>query len=166
MPPALPRQPQLSILLDHLGWNTSAGKALPLADYSVRNGTQLLLEQAGILRAHADLFIAYCCEALGPAASAEAAGQATCEWVAVLDRLWRLPWANKHGEVMWLLLHNRVPTAARMHSATCCACGAPIPGAFTTSALPALPTIALIPNRGEGGAWAKRQNTTALGVPG
>lgn len=46
----------------------------------------------------------------------------------LLQRLWRLPWSNQHKEVLWLLLHDGIPTTARIHATSSCACGAPSPG--------------------------------------
>ncbi len=54
-----------------------------------------------MFRARADLFIAHCGEALGPGASVEDAGQATCELPTVLEPLWRLPWANQQRQLWW-----------------------------------------------------------------
>ena len=45
-----------------------------------------------------------------------------------LANIWRLPWDNRHKEVLFLLAHDGIPTAARMHSDSRCACGSPRPG--------------------------------------
>jgi hypothetical protein len=50
------------------------------------------------------------------------------ELKAVLASVWSLKWENKHKEVLWRLVYDAFPTAARMHkSDRPCACGVIMP---------------------------------------
>jgi hypothetical protein len=51
------------------------------------------------------------------------------ELVKFMGGVWRLRWDNSRKEVVWRLVFNAFPTAARMHKADCtCDCGEPVPG--------------------------------------
>lgn len=68
-----------SLLCSCLGWQLEGNAPLPLPDYTVRSGTQLLLTLAGQLQQRAARFAAFCTEALGTGA-----GEAACnaQWLS------------------------------------------------------------------------------------
>lgn len=111
-----------SLLLERLGWTHGTGQ-LPASDYNVRGGTQLLLQLTEQPRRRAEYFSSFCRAALGAGASPIAIQEAVAGLPCLLQRLWRLQWDNKRKEVLWRLLYDGLPTAARLHMVSLCACG-------------------------------------------
>jgi hypothetical protein len=62
------------------------------------------------------------------AAAAALVGRTGNDATAALSRAWRLPWDNKHKQVLWTLLRNAIPTAERLQQRWLCGCGTAAPG--------------------------------------
>ena len=108
-------------LLGSWGWQRQQ-EPLTLVNFRVRHGTQLQL--SGLQQQRQQRFAAF--EAL--AGDGDGAQPDGATVAALLPRLWRLPWDNKHKEVYWRLVLNALPVAARMPSAAQpCGCGAAHP---------------------------------------
>lgn len=119
------RPPELSEALAAmtpcLAWRRTAGAApLPMRAYTVREGTALLTAPQR-RRRFQSYFTPFAVEAAG--AARNGSGD---EVAALLRRLWRLRCDNCLKEPFWLLVHDGLPTAARLR--TTCKCGAPGPG--------------------------------------
>ena len=107
---------------ERLGWIIN-GRKLPLSSYSVKRGTDMLLQASGLPGARAEMFSKFCSLALlNP--TPEAIEAAVKRLPSVLSRLWRLRWENKHKEVFWRLIYDGLPTHVRMRfSNKHCVCG-------------------------------------------
>jgi hypothetical protein len=109
-----------AVLLGSWGWQRQQ-EPLTLVNFRVRHGTQLQL--SGLQQQRFAAFAALAGDGDGAGAQPDGATVA-----ALLPRLWRLPWDNKHKEVYWRLVLNALPVAARMPSAAQpCGCGAAHP---------------------------------------
>lgn len=124
----------LAALLPRLGWSPPDSPVVTLGSFSVRHGTQLHLIctpipglGGSVHAARQVVFSSYCALALQRPASDPAVAAAVPPLIALLERLWRLRWSNRHKETFWRLIYNGLPTAARMHKPTPCACGHPSP---------------------------------------
>jgi hypothetical protein len=122
-PPPTPPSPQdaLNLVLPHLGWRTVA-TALPVAAFTVRTGTQLLLGCTPLPAERTENFTAFCRAALGPTASLSSVQLALARLPTLFAQLWRLRWDNSVKEVFWRLVYDGLPTAARQHRPFSCAC--------------------------------------------
>lgn len=121
-----PPQPAdaLAGMLPRLGWRLH-GQRLPLSALTVRAGTDLLTAPTA-LRRDEHAFAPFLSLALELPAGA--ASPPTDELRALLKRLWRVRWENARKEPFWRLVHNALPTSARMgDAATPCLCGGPAP---------------------------------------
>ena len=123
---SLPPSPTFaSLALPRLGWRFPDG-IVQLGDLTVRAATWAQLQRVydQRQRRHAG-FVAHVF-----AASARPAPLLDRDQVALLQKLlpqlW-LPWTNQHKEVYWRLTLDALPTAARLHNADSCICGAPAP---------------------------------------
>jgi len=108
-------------VLPHLGWRTVA-TALPVAAFTVRTGTQLLLGCTPLPAERTENFTAFCRAALGPTASLSSVQLALARLPTLFAQLWRLRWDNSVKEVFWRLVYDGLPTAARQHRPFSCAC--------------------------------------------
>jgi exonuclease III len=107
----------LGVLLPRLGWRV-AGRPVPLRAYTVRAGSALLLAPVGELR-RLRYLSPYASQAVGVPS-----GGPVEELLDLLPRLWRVRWENKYKEPFWRLVHDALPTAARLHSTGLpCPCG-------------------------------------------
>jgi hypothetical protein len=112
-------------LMGRLGWRLPGGKAFGLEDMSVKLFTALQWPsvQQGVQVRHDRFLGAVAGSLVQPLAPVEAA-----ELQAVLSSVWALKWENKHKEVLWRLVYDGFPTAARMHKTDRpCACGVIMP---------------------------------------
>ena len=117
-PPELAEAP--AAMTPCLAWRRAAGAApLPMHAYTVREGTALLTAPQRSRRFQA--FTPFAVEAAG--AVHNGSGD---EVAALVRRLWRLRCDNSLKEPFWLLVHDGLPTAARL--LTTCKCGATAPG--------------------------------------
>jgi hypothetical protein len=112
-------------LLGRLGWRMSGGKLYALGAMTVKLFTRLqwpTVQQR--LQVRHDRF-------LGAVAGSmvQAMEPVQCsELKTVLSSVWALKWENKHKEVLWRLVYDGFPTAARMHKTDRpCACGVLMP---------------------------------------
>lgn len=108
-----------SAMLPCLGWQRPdwAGP-LRLRAYTVRHGTAMLAAPVHCRRLQCH-FAPYAAEAAGAAHDGSAA-----EVLALLGRLWRVRCDNRVKEPFWRLVHDAIPTAARLHRDDGCHCGA------------------------------------------
>lgn len=113
----------VTTLSTRLGWSIEDNHT-PLSKYTVRLGTQILVHAADLDQERLAEFRIFCAAALGVDTAHEAAQAAACTLPYVLQRLWKLRWDNKHKEVLWRLIYNGLPTAARLHQTEArCTCG-------------------------------------------
>ncbi len=96
------------------------GHLLYLVNCRTQLSYRLVLAKAGLPQLRTEYFSAHCREALGPAATAAAVQHTVADFQSRQQRLCRLPWFNRHEEVLWLLPHDGIPTATRMHSTGSC----------------------------------------------
>lgn len=113
-----------AMLISRLGWVSSHGKQCPMQDITVK--------QCTVLQQRAQLLGDVKCKYVGAvlhASGVTATPDALAQFQSFLQQLWKLSWDNKRKEVMWRLLHNGFPTAARMGGRIDmpCACGAAVP---------------------------------------
>ena len=113
--PPLPQE-GLTALLSSVGW-MHRGRPLSLPAFTVRVGTELLLRPVEERREQRYL-------APFAAAASPAGGATSADVLAMFDRLWRVRWENQHKETFWRLAFDGLPTAARLHVARGCQCGA------------------------------------------
>ena len=115
-----------SMALPRLGWRFSSG-LVQLGGLTVRAATwgQLQRVYDQRQRCHA-VFVASVFAASDRPAPLLDKDQAAY-LKQLLPQLWRLPWTNQHKEVFWRLILNALPSAARLHRADPCICGAPAP---------------------------------------
>lgn len=111
-------------MVPRLGW-LLRGQPVPLTAFTVRAGTDLLTAWLPERRDE---------HAFGPFLSlalelpADVAPPPSAELRALLERLWRVRWENARKEPFWRLVHNALPTSARMGDATTpCLCGGAAP---------------------------------------
>jgi len=112
-------------LMGRLGWRLPGGKAFGLEDMSVKLFTALQWPsvQRGVQVRHDRFLGAVAGSLVQPLAPVQSA-----ELRAVLSSVWALKWENKHKEVLWRLVYDGFPTAARMHKTDRpCACGVIMP---------------------------------------
>lgn len=145
-----------TLLLSHLGWQT-ATSTLRAEDYSVREGTQLLLARTALPTERVAQFATFCRTALGAAAMPAAVQQAVTRLPALFTKLWRLRWDNNVKEVFWRLVYDGLPTAACQHRPFSCACdthspnrlhhfwACPIAQAVVTALVAQLPSTSILP---------------------
>jgi hypothetical protein len=116
------------MLLPRLGWRFSATAVVPLADFTVRLGTSMLL--APTTEQRALCHVAFVCEARGlPSPVAPAALAAVDRLHRTFGRVWRrLRWEPARKEVLWRLAVDGVPMLGNSHLHGTvpgpCACGA------------------------------------------
>ena len=101
-------------MLPRLGWHLH-GQPLPLSALTVRAGTDLLTAPLA-LRREEHAFAPFLSLALE--LPADAAPPPADELRALLKRLWRVRWENARKEPFWRLVHNALPTSARMGDTT------------------------------------------------
>jgi len=119
-----PPQPAdaLAAMLPCIGWErVGGGRPVPLSAYTVRKGTALL--SAPQCARRLQRYFAPFAEA----AAGDAGGGTPAEVQALLRRLWRVRCDNGIKETFWRLVHDGLPTAARLHLDRACLCGAPGP---------------------------------------
>jgi hypothetical protein len=112
-------------LLGRLGWCMPGGKQYGLAAMSVKLFTALQWPTVlqGLQVRH-DRFLG----AVAGSVVQELPPVQSSELRSVLSSVWSLKWENKHKEVLWRLLYDGFPTAARMHKTDRpCACGVMMP---------------------------------------
>jgi hypothetical protein len=113
------------MLLARLGWSLPGGKPQSLSSASVRLLTALQMPQVHAeLRQRQQTFALQVSSAL----PAPMSGVGLLEVTQCMRKVWQLPWDNKRKEVLWRLVYDAFPTAARvpdMHMP--CPCGAAVP---------------------------------------
>lgn len=115
----------VDMLVARLGWRLPTDKVCPVADVTVAGFTKMQLRPQldALANKHAS-FLQLVAQSMP---QQPAPGEA--ELVAMLSGVWRLPWDNNRKELLWRLVLDGLPTAARMHKHDdCCACGAQCPG--------------------------------------
>lgn len=120
LPPPQPAD-AVAAIVPCLGWERQDGSPLLLAAYTVRGGTALLSAPRQRRR-----LLSYFSPYAAAAAGAAHDGAAE-DVLAALRRLWRVRCENRLKEPFWRLAHDGLPTAARQHVGSPCACGAPDP---------------------------------------
>jgi hypothetical protein len=113
-------------LLARLGWQGVGSKQYTMQQMSVRQFTQLQWPAAGaaVYEKHA-AFVQHVRTTQGP----EEVPVSEQEVVSCMRAVWKLKWENSRKEVLWRLVFDGFPTAARMHMpAQHCACGQAVPG--------------------------------------
>lgn len=101
-------------IVERVGWQVGQKHYL-LANYTVKVGTQLILQHQGP-RPQQQKLETFAKIAL-PSGTADMVRQ-------MLRRMWALPWENERKEVLWRLALNGLPTAARMDKdGEGCPCG-------------------------------------------
>ena len=113
-------------LVARLGWQGCGNKQYSLQDMTVRQFTLLQWPAAGaaVREKHA-AFVQHVCSTQGPGE----APVSVQEVVKCMRAVWQLKWENSRKEVLWRLVFDGFPTAARMHLADeHCACGQAVPG--------------------------------------
>jgi hypothetical protein len=110
-------------LVGRLGWSMPSGKPMTLYKATVRGCTQLqMVSQQALTMARMHRFR----EALVVEAPAPVSHE---DVLTMLSRMWALPWDNQRKELLWRLVLNGLPTAARMDmTGEACQCGAMAPG--------------------------------------
>jgi hypothetical protein len=124
-----PSQADVAIMLrDRLGWLSTKGKPLKLTAASVKLLTQLQLGPIQLLRQQK--YQQFVREALqGPPDLSHQLANLQQRVLPMLRHMWLLPWDNNRKELLWRLVVDGVPSAARMHmTGDTCACGVVAPG--------------------------------------
>jgi exonuclease III len=110
-------------LVGRLGWSMPWGKPLPLHTASVRGCTTL---QLACQRLQVKLRLLQFTDAIGTGVEPVVTDK---EVLAMLRRVWALRWDNQRKELLWRLVLNGLPTAARMDmTGESCQCGVMAPG--------------------------------------
>ena len=112
-------------LLGRLGWCMPGGKQHGMAAMSVKMFTTLQWPTVQRrLQVRHDRFLG----AVAGSVVQQLAPVQSSELRSVLSSVWSLKWENKHKEVLWRLVYDGFPTAARMHKTDRpCACGVVMP---------------------------------------
>jgi hypothetical protein len=113
-------------LLGRLGWEAPGGKQYTMPAMTVRlfTAVQWQFASAAVSARHT-AFVEAVQAMVGP--GAQPVSQQ--ELLRFLRGVWRLRWDNGRKEVVWRLVFDAFPTAARMHKDDCaCACGEAVPG--------------------------------------
>jgi hypothetical protein len=110
-------------LVGRLGWSLPRGRPMTLYTASVKRCTTL---QMASQRLQVKLRVMQFVESVG-------SGVVPCvtheEVMAMLKRVWALRWDNQRKELLWRLVLNGLPTAARMDMVgEACQCGVMAPG--------------------------------------
>jgi hypothetical protein len=110
-------------LVKRLGWAMPRGRPMSLAKATVRGFTQLqLFAQRQLVGERMHRFK----EAVSPAGALAVTQH---EVLALLRKVWCLRWDNQRKELLWRLVLNGLPTAARMDMlGEACQCGVMAPG--------------------------------------
>ena len=113
-----------SMLMSRLGWELSNGKVCTMQDISVKQCTDLQ-QPAQVQGDVRRKFVAAILQASGRPESQEAHDL----FHKFMQKVWKLKWDNKRKEILWRLVHNGLPTAARMGGRVDmpCACGVSVP---------------------------------------
>jgi hypothetical protein len=114
-----------AMLMARLGWRLPGGKPRTLSSASVRLLTALQMPQAHVeMRLRQETFAAHVSIAL----PAPMTGVTAQEVRKCMLQVWKLPWDNKRKEVLWRLVYDAFPTAARMPGKHMpCPCGVAVP---------------------------------------
>ncbi|KAL4514492.1 hypothetical protein Ndes2526A_g03960 [Nannochloris sp. 'desiccata'] len=107
----------LSILLGNLGWMQNQ-KFIPTAEYTVKWGTRQHFETTAAFTAQLNKFKNF-------THIATPVGNDTTRLqrlYSAFKRAWYIRWDRKHTEILWLLAHDALPTAARLHTTDTCSC--------------------------------------------
>jgi hypothetical protein len=126
LPQAPTSQQVVERLVARLGWQGVGDKQYTMPQMSVRQFTQLQWPAAGaaVHEKHA-AFVQHVRAVQAP----EEVPVSEQEVVKCMRAVWRLKWENSRKEVLWRLVFDGFPTAARMHMAQeHCVCGQAVPG--------------------------------------
>jgi hypothetical protein len=113
-------------LVARLGWKGVGNKPYTMPAMSVRMFTQLQWPVAGVpvCEKHT-AFVQHVRATQAP----DEVPVSVQEVVKCMSAVWRLKWDNSRKEVLWRLVFDGFPTAARMHlQDDTCACGQVVPG--------------------------------------
>jgi hypothetical protein len=106
-----------------MGWSMPQGKPLTLQKATVRGCTTLQLARQ---RLQVQVRVLQFREAIGPGVTPVITHE---EVMAMLRHVWALRWDNQRKELLWRLVLNGLPTAARMDMVgEACQCGVMAPG--------------------------------------
>ena len=107
----------LAILLTNLGWSYK-NKFLSTSKYTVKWGTRQHFESTAAFSAQLTKFgkFALAATSLGTSDSRMQ------RLYTAFKRAWKISWDRKHSQILWLLAHNAIPTAERLHTADACFC--------------------------------------------
>jgi exonuclease III len=115
--------PEVAALLQsRLGWVLPNGQRRVIEDMTVKSFTGLQQEPGQCVW---QKYVAAALEVQDAAPTAQDAA----DFGGFLQKVWKVPWDNKRKEILWRLLHNGLPTAARMGGRIDmpCACGEAVP---------------------------------------